>query len=114
MQAIPYASAIGYIMYAMLCTIPDGSYCLSMTSRFQQSPGVAHWTAVKNIPRYMKRTKDIFLVFGVVEEELTVRCYFDASFKTDRDDFRSQSGCVFTLNGVAIYRSVVSDSTTAS
>ncbi|KAD4888008.1 hypothetical protein E3N88_20081 [Mikania micrantha] len=49
MQAIPYASAIGSIMYAMLCTRPDISYALSMTSRFQQNPGIAHWTAVKNI-----------------------------------------------------------------
>ena len=31
---IPYASAIGSIMYAMLCTRPDVSYALSMTSRF--------------------------------------------------------------------------------
>ncbi|KAD2806280.1 hypothetical protein E3N88_39657 [Mikania micrantha] len=42
MQAIPYASAIGSIMYAMLCTRPDVSYALSMTSLFQQNPGIAH------------------------------------------------------------------------
>ena len=119
MQAIPYASAVGSIMYAMLCTRPDVSYALSMTSRFQQSPGIAHWTAVKNILRYLNRTKDMFLVFGGVEEELTVKCYTDASFQTDRDDSRSQSGFVFTLNGGAIYwksskQSVVADSTTES
>ena len=34
MDKIPYASAIGSIMYAMLCTRPDVSYALSMTSRF--------------------------------------------------------------------------------
>jgi hypothetical protein len=32
MRAIPYASAIGSIMYAMLCTRPDVSYALSATS----------------------------------------------------------------------------------
>jgi hypothetical protein len=31
MRAIPYASAIGFIMYAMLCTRPDVSYALSAT-----------------------------------------------------------------------------------
>ena len=31
---IPYASAIGSIMYAMLCTQPDVSYALNMTSRY--------------------------------------------------------------------------------
>ncbi|KAK9036819.1 hypothetical protein V6N11_021746 [Hibiscus sabdariffa] len=36
---IPYASAIGSIMYAMICTQPDLSYALSMTSRYQANPG---------------------------------------------------------------------------
>jgi hypothetical protein len=31
MRVIPYASAIGSIMYAMLCTRPDVSYALSAT-----------------------------------------------------------------------------------
>ena len=35
MRAIPYALAIGSIMYAMLCTCPDVSYALSVTSRYQ-------------------------------------------------------------------------------
>ena len=39
MDKIPNASAIGSIMYAMLCTRPDVSYALSMTSRFQSNPG---------------------------------------------------------------------------
>ncbi|KAJ0467877.1 putative RNA-directed DNA polymerase [Helianthus annuus] len=119
MEGVPYASAIGSIMYAMLCTRPDVSHALSMTSRYQQAPGIAHWTAVKNILKYLRRTKDMFLVFGGVEEELTVRCYTDASFQTDRDDSRSQSGFVFTLNGGAVSwksskQSVVADSTTES
>ncbi|KAK8544330.1 hypothetical protein V6N13_100559 [Hibiscus sabdariffa] len=49
MSQIPYASAIGSIMYAMICTRPDLSYALSMTSRYQANPGEGHWTAVKNI-----------------------------------------------------------------
>ena len=42
MNKIPYASAIGSIMYAMLCTQPDVSYALSMTSRFQLDLGECH------------------------------------------------------------------------
>ena len=34
MNGIPYASAIGSIMYAMLCTRPDLSYALNVTSRY--------------------------------------------------------------------------------
>ena len=53
MNGIPYASAIGSIMYAMICTRPDVSYALSMTSRYQQNPGEGHWIAVKNILKYL-------------------------------------------------------------
>ncbi|KAJ9556184.1 hypothetical protein OSB04_010798 [Centaurea solstitialis] len=102
MKSVPYASAIGTIMYAMLCTRPDVSYSVSVTSRYQQNPGEPHWVAVKNILKYLRRTKDMFLVFGGSEDEISVIGYSDASFQTDRDDFRSQSGYVFTLNGGAI------------
>jgi hypothetical protein len=37
MFAIPYASAIGSIMYAMICTHPDVSYALSATRRYQSN-----------------------------------------------------------------------------
>ena len=98
MSKVPYASAIGSIMYAMICTRPDVSYALSMTSRYQSMPGEGHWTTVKNILKYLKRTKDQFLVYGG-EEKLVVKGYTDASFQTDRDDSISQSGFVFCLNG---------------
>ena len=64
MKDVPYASAIGSIMYAMVCTRPDVAYALSMTSRHQAHAGPAHWTAVKNILKYINRTKDKFLVYG--------------------------------------------------
>ena len=116
MSRVPYASAIGSIMYAMISTRPDVSYALSMTSRHQSDPGESHWTAVKNILKYLRRTKDMFLIYGG-EEELVVIGYTDASFQTDRDDSKSQSGFVFTLNGGAVSwksskQETVADSTT--
>ncbi|KAI3735246.1 hypothetical protein L6452_14738 [Arctium lappa] len=115
MSKIPYASAIGSIMYAMICTRPDVSYALSMTSRYQSNPGDGHCIAVKNILKHLRRTKDSFLVYGG-EEELSVKGYTDASFQTDKDDFRSQSGFVFCLNiGAVSWKSskqeTVADST---
>ncbi|KAJ9566547.1 hypothetical protein OSB04_002513 [Centaurea solstitialis] len=117
MKSVPYASAIGSIMYAMLCTRPDVAYSVSVTSRYQQNPGEPHWVAVKNILKYLRRTKDMFLVFGGSKDEISVNGYSDASFQTDIDDFRSQSGYVFTLNGGAISwkslkQDTIADSTT--
>ena len=42
MDMIPYASTIGSIMYAMLCTRPDIAHALSVTSRYQADPGLEH------------------------------------------------------------------------
>ncbi|KAK1631562.1 hypothetical protein QYE76_005877, partial [Lolium multiflorum] len=101
MSQIPYASAVGSIMYAMLCTRPDIAHAVSLTSRYQSDPGMEHWTAVKNILKYLKRTKDMFLCYGG-DQELVVTSYTDASWNTDPDDSKSQSGYVFILNGAAV------------
>ncbi|GJR84430.1 retrotransposon protein, putative, ty1-copia subclass [Tanacetum coccineum] len=67
MQNVPYASAIGSIMYAVRCTRPDVAFAQNITSRFQQNPCEKHWTAVKNILKYLRNTKDMFLVYGDAE-----------------------------------------------
>ncbi|GJV42317.1 retrotransposon protein, putative, ty1-copia subclass [Tanacetum coccineum] len=118
MSRVPYASAIISIMYAMTCTRPDVSFVLSMVSRHQQNPGEGYWTAVKNIFKYLRNTKDRFLVYGG-EEELRVTGYCDASWQTYKDDSRSQSGWVFLLNGGAVTwksskKDTVADSTCES
>ena len=89
MSKIPYASAIRSIMYTILCTRPDVSYALSITGRYQSDAGENHWTVVKNILKYLRRTKDTFLLYGGKEDELVVNGYIDASFQTDKDDFLS-------------------------
>jgi len=85
-------------MYAMISTRPDVSYALSVTSRYQSDPDESHWIAVKNILKYLRRTKDVFLVYGG-EEELVVTGYTDASFQTNKDDSKSLFGFVFKVNG---------------
>nr|GEY76639.1 retrotransposon protein, putative, Ty1-copia subclass [Tanacetum cinerariifolium] len=93
MQNVPYASAVASMMYAVRCTRPDVVFAQNITSRFQQSPSEAHWTVVKNILKYLRRTKDMFLVYdGNSDAELQVKCYCDAGFETDRDDTKSQTG----------------------
>ena len=101
MSIIPYASAIRSIMYAMLCTRPDVCLFISLAGRYQSNPGVDHWTAVKNILKYLKRTKDMFLIYGG-DKELVVNGCVDASLDTDPDDSKSQTEYIFILNGGAV------------
>ncbi|GJT51223.1 retrotransposon protein, putative, ty1-copia subclass [Tanacetum coccineum] len=72
MQNVPYASAVGK----------------------------PHWTVVKTILKYLRNTKDMFLVYGRNPEvELRVDYYCNAGFETDRDEIKSQTGYVYILNG---------------
>ncbi|GJX81116.1 retrotransposon protein, putative, ty1-copia subclass, partial [Tanacetum coccineum] len=80
MQNVPYASVVGSIMYAVRCEL--------------------HWTIVKNILKYLRTTKDMFMVYGGdMKRELMASCYTDAGYLTDADDLKSQTGYVFILNG---------------
>ena len=49
MQVIPYASVIGSIKYAMLCTIPIVFLVMSLERGYNSDLRVDHWTSVKNI-----------------------------------------------------------------
>ncbi|GJX00360.1 retrotransposon protein, putative, ty1-copia subclass [Tanacetum coccineum] len=76
--------------------------------------GELHWTVVKIILKYIRNTKDMFLVYGGnPKAELRVDCYCDAGFKTDRDDIKTQTRYVFILNGGAVDWKSSKQSTTA-
>ena len=64
---------------AMLCTRPDIAYALGIASRFQTDLEVDHWKLIKNILKYLKKTKDIFLIYGR-GSELKPEGYTDSSF----------------------------------
>ena len=85
----------------MMCTRPDVNLAISLVGRYQSVTGMEHWTAVNNILKYLKKTKDMFLIYGG-DKELIVSGYVDASFDTDPDDSKSQTGYMFILNGGAV------------
>ena len=42
MSKVPYASAIGSLMYAIVCTRPDTAHVVRVVSRFMSRPGKQH------------------------------------------------------------------------
>ncbi|GKF18458.1 hypothetical protein Tco_0063376 [Tanacetum coccineum] len=93
MQNVPYTSAVGSILYAVRCTRPDVAFAQNITSRFQQNPGKSHWIAVKTILKYLRNTKEMFLGYGKnPKAKLTVDCYCNVGFETDRDEIKSLTG----------------------
>ncbi|GJX03511.1 retrotransposon protein, putative, ty1-copia subclass [Tanacetum coccineum] len=73
----------------------DAAYILVIS----RNPAKVHWTLVKEysygISKKVLKTR--FLVYGG-EKELKVTGYCDAGWQTDKDDSRSQSGWVSSLN----------------
>ena len=55
MKVIPYASAIGSIKYAMMCTKPIVYLAKSLARGYDIDTGVDHLTAVKIILRRLRR-----------------------------------------------------------
>ena len=87
MSRVPYSSAVGNLMYAMVCTRPDIAHAVGVVSRYMNNPGKEHWEAVKWILRYQYHSR------------------------------RSTTGYVFTIGGTTIswilkLQKVVSLSTT--
>ena len=39
MKSVPYSSAVGSIMYSMVCTRPDVAHSVGVVSRFMGNPG---------------------------------------------------------------------------
>ncbi|KAL0304977.1 UNVERIFIED_CONTAM: Copia protein, partial [Sesamum calycinum] len=110
MTDIPYTSVGGSIQYVVHCTKPDITYALSVISRYQACIGEEHWSTVKTILKYLKRTKNMFLIYGC--EELILEGYNDTSFQSDDDDAKSQSGFVFKLSGGVVASKSAKQATT--
>ncbi|CAL9112903.1 unnamed protein product, partial [Musa textilis] len=100
MVKVPYSSAIGSIMYAMVCTRPDISQAVSVVSRYMSCPGKTHWQAVKWILRYLKGTSDACLEFGKNHD--TLIGFVDSDYAADLDKRRSLTGYVFCVGGCAV------------
>ena len=66
-KVIPYASAIGSIKYAMLCTRHIIYPALSLAKEYNSDLGVDHWTLVKIILSYLRRLRRYFSVMEVIK-----------------------------------------------
>ena len=95
MREVSYASAVGSLMYAMLCTRPNICHAVGLVSRYQSNPSPGHWTVVKRILKYLRRTRDYMLIYG--SDELIPVGYTNSDFMSDKDTRKSTSRYVFML-----------------
>uniref|UniRef100_A0A2N9EG19 Reverse transcriptase Ty1/copia-type domain-containing protein n=1 Tax=Fagus sylvatica TaxID=28930 RepID=A0A2N9EG19_FAGSY len=75
MIAVPYAQAVGNLMYVMTSTRPDICYAVGLVSRYQSNPGL---------------------------DELEIKGFTDVDFAGDTDDRKSTNEYVFLFGGIAV------------
>ena len=98
MSSVPYASAVGSLMYGMIGTRPDLAYAVGLVSRFMENPGRCHWSAVKWILRYLKGASDVCLNFKK-SDKFEIEGFCDSDYSADLDRRRSIFGYVFKVGG---------------
>jgi hypothetical protein len=63
MAHVPYASLVGSLMYAMVCTQLEISHAVGSLSRYMSTPRKVHWTIVKRVFKYLCGTKDYAIFY---------------------------------------------------
>lgn len=96
-EGVPYAGAIGSLLYCAMATRPDIAYALSVLSKYTKEPRPQHWTGVERVMRYLKATMDHGLMYKPVDSPKIV-CYSDADYAGDQVTRKSTSGIVTFIN----------------
>ena len=97
----PYRGIVGTSLYISEMTRPDTSLAVNQVSKYVSNPTRRHWNAAKRILKYLKKTKNLGLIFKRQGNQRLIG-YTDADFANDTEKRRSVSGFVFTLNGTPI------------
>jgi len=98
---VPYAKAIGSLMYAAIQTQPDIAFAVQNLSQYTSQPAPEHWTAVKRVLRYLKGTRDEGIIFKGAETLPKLEIFSDADF-ANRADAKSISGYACIMDGACI------------
>eukprot|EP00253_Pinus_taeda_P009013 PITA_09013 len=96
MKNITYASAVGSLMYAQVCTRPDIAIVVGMLGRYQSDPGLDHWRVIKKVMRYVQGTKNYMRMYRQMDN-LEVIGYSDFDFAGCVDSRKSTSGYIFMM-----------------
>lgn len=100
MAKVPYFSAIGSLMYVMVCTRPDISQVVSVVSKYMSCLGKVHWQAMKWILKYLCDTSNTCLEFR--SNGNIFIGFMDSDYIEGLDKRISLIGYVFCIVGCAI------------
>ena len=102
---IPFAEAIGCLLYLVTRSRPDIGFAVSYLSRHMQDYTATHWQTVKRVFRYLNGTKNLCLHLHqrlpeTPDTELVA--FTDADYAGDAVDRKSTTGYVIFYQGAPV------------
>lgn len=103
MRDKPYREALGALMYISVASRPDITYAVAQLAKFGENPGPTHWTALKRVYAYLKKTRSLRLTLGG-SDDTHLLGYSDADGMSN-EDRHAISGYVFLIGGAVSWSS---------
>jgi Reverse transcriptase (RNA-dependent DNA polymerase)/gag-polypeptide of LTR copia-type/GAG-pre-integrase domain/Integrase core domain len=105
MEQVPYAAAVGSLLYAAISTRIDISHAIGIATRYMAKPNKEQWLSVKRILRYLKGTASHKLSYsggsgGV--NGVTIKAYCDADWAGDATDRKSTTGMLVLIGDCVV------------
>ena len=95
MAHVPYASAVGCLMYAMVFTRLDISHLVGLLSQYMMNPGKEHWTSIKKVFKYLCGTTYFSIFYHGNSQDVRVNGFVDSDWDGKIAGRRLTSGYVF-------------------
>ena len=102
MYHVAYASAVGSLMYAKVCTQPDIAHAVEVLRRYMMTPRKEHWTTIKRVFRYLHGMTNFAIYYHGNSKDVGVHDFVDSDWAGDIHGIRSTNDYVFGLFGGAI------------
>jgi hypothetical protein len=102
MFRVPYVSAVGILMYGIICTRPNIAHAVDVLSTYMSKQGKNHWTIVKRVFRYLHGTTSYGLCYQGrlgLDKVVYIHGFVDTDWAGDMDHRRSKRRHVFNLFG---------------
>ena len=113
MKNMSYASIVGSLIYAQVCTIPDIAFAIGMLGRYQSDLGIKHWKDAKKVMRYLQGSKDYMFICRRVDN-LEVIGYSNSDYVGCIDSRKSTLRYDFMLAGGVVSQRSTKQTLTAT
>ena len=103
MKRVPYSSAVGSLIYSMVCSRPYLAYVVNMVSRFMSDPRKQHWEVLKWVLRYLRGSQNVGLMYNSKARSCSkVEGFVESDYVGSLDTRKSLTRYVFTIYGGAV------------